>query len=111
MGLIDILTRVAVVDSALVAIGLVLVVGPSRIRSGLRRVQLNVRAVIPAAAVLALVLAMNRVVRQAGMDLSWIIGLNITGDIYDIEGDFVPVLQSFATPPVTAYFEVIYIYG
>jgi membrane-associated phospholipid phosphatase len=111
VGLLDVLTRVTVVVSLLVGVGLVGVVGPSRLRAGIRNVGSNARSVVPAATVLAAVLATNRVVRDAGIDLSWILGLNVTGHIYGLEGRFVPALQSLAVPPLTAYFEVVYIYG
>jgi membrane-associated phospholipid phosphatase len=111
VGLLDVLTRVTVVVSLLVGVGLVVVVGPSRLRAGTRNVGSNARGVVPAATVLAAVLATNRVVRDAGIDLSWILGLNVTGHIYGLEGRFVPALQSLAVPPLTAYFEVVYIHG
>jgi len=111
MGLIDVLGRVAVLATLLTGVGMAFVVGPSRIRQGIRNVESNVRGVLPAVAVLAAVLAMNRVVRDAGVDLSWILGLNITDSIYALEGEFVPALQSFATPPLTAYFEAVYVHG
>jgi membrane-associated phospholipid phosphatase len=111
MALIGVLSRVAVVAALLVGAGLVVLVGPARLRDGVRDVTSNVRDVAPAAVVLAAVLGMNRVVRDAGIDLSWILGLRLTRRIHAIEGGFVPALQSLATPPVTAYFEAIYIHG
>jgi len=111
MGLLDVVTLVGAVVVCLNTLGVLLVVGPRRLRAAPRRVRANVSAVAPVLAVLAVVLAVNRIVRQAGVELSWIIGLNITGYIHAVEGAFVARLQSSATPALTAYFGAVYVFG
>lgn len=61
--------------------------------------------------VLIVVLMINSLARGAVADVSWIIGWNLTGAIFRIEGTFVAWLQSFADPLSTAYFSFIYVYG
>jgi len=81
--------------------------------AGVRRGSLreNVRAVGPTAAVLGALLLANGTVRDVGVQLSWLIGINVTGAIHAIEGGFVADLQSFAAPPLTAYFSFVYVFG
>ena len=80
---------------------------------GVRRgsIRENVRAVGPTAAVLGALLLANGTVRDVGVHLSWLIGINVTGAIHAIEGAFVADLQSFASPPLTAYFSFVYVFG
>lgn len=111
MALVDVLTRVAVVDFILLGIALLLIIGPSRLWRASSRIVPNLRAVWPTALLLAFILVLNRIVRDAGIDLSWIVGLNITSLLYALEGRVVPMLQSYGSPVVTAYFEFVYIYG
>lgn len=81
------------------------------LRRSARRVHENVRAVSTTAVVLGVVLALNGFIRDLGVELSWLIGVNITGYIHAFEGAFVVWVQSFATPELTAYFSVVYVYG
>lgn len=111
MGLLDVVALVSAVVVAFHLLGAVLVVGPERLRGASRRVRANLSAVAPVMIVLAVVLAVNKVVRHAGVELSWIIGLNITGYIYAVEGPFVAWVQSMAAPPLTAYFSFVYVFG
>lgn len=60
---------------------------------------------------LLVVLVINSVSRETVTDVSWIIGWNITGTIFNVEGTFVAWLQSFANPIATAYFSFAYVYG
>ncbi|MEA5386243.1 phosphatase PAP2 family protein [Haloarculaceae archaeon H-GB11] len=111
MGLLDVLTQVGAVVVALHLVALVVVVGPKRLwtlRCGLRT---KLRTIGPSLGVLVTVLLANGVVRNVGVELSWIIGLNITGGIHAVEGRFVAHLQSLATPPLTAYFGFVYVFG
>ena len=111
MGLLDVAAMVVAVVVALHVLGAVLVVGPDRLRGASRRTRANLPAVAPVLVVLGAVLAVNKLVRAVGVELSWIIGLNITGYIYTIEGSFVAWLQSMATPTMTAYFGFVYVFG
>ncbi|PSP94758.1 phosphoesterase PA-phosphatase [Halobacteriales archaeon QS_4_62_28] len=111
MALFDIAVQILVVIAVANCVATLVFVGPDRIRAGRRYLRDNVVATWPSLVALVLFLVANSIIRDAGVDLSWLIGLNITGYIYAIEGQFVDFLQSMATPPVTAYFSAIYIYG
>jgi membrane-associated phospholipid phosphatase len=111
MALRTVAFQVAVVVGVLQVLGLFLVVGPARLRRSLRRVRPNLEAVAPTVAVLAVVLVVNGVVRDVGVELSWLIGVNVTGYIHALEGQFVARVQSLATPALTAYFDFVYVFG
>ncbi|MGM0371878.1 MAG: phosphatase PAP2 family protein [Halobacteriota archaeon] len=69
---------------------------------------------IPAIVLLGGLLVFNQLFRDVGTELSWLIGWNITGAIYKIEGEFVGLLQEFipefATPVFTSLYLVGYIF-
>jgi membrane-associated phospholipid phosphatase len=111
MALLDVVFQVGVVVVALHFVATPLVVGSDRLRTARRVVRSNLSAVGPAVAVLALVLLINRVVRDIGVELSWILGLNITGHLHAVEGQFVSQLQSTLPPSLTAYFGFVYVFG
>ncbi len=111
MNLIEILSQVVAVVLVLLPVAMVIIVGPNRLRTALSDLRPRVREIVPIFTVLGIVLAINSVVRDSGNNLSWIIGLNVTGYIHVIEGQFVAYLQSMATPALTAYFGYIYVFG
>jgi membrane-associated phospholipid phosphatase len=124
MALVDVLLQVGLVVGIGHLLGYWLLLGdpaarPSGPAQGLqqrvageaRRIQRNLRAVVPTLAVLVGVLAVNSVVRDIGVELSWLIGLNITRYIFLLEGQLVAVIQSIATPTLTAYFGFVYVFG
>ena len=111
MALFDVVLQVLGVVFALIFGVLIVVVGSDRVRGGRRNVHENVRANATAIVVLGVVLAANSIIRKVGIDLSWIIGVNITGYLHAIEGNVVPTIQSFATPAFTAYFSAVYVVG
>ena len=76
-----------------------------------QRVRRNVTGLWPTLGLLGIVLAINKVVRAVGVELSWLIGINLTGYIYLLESQFVAVVQSYATPRLTAYFGFVYVFG
>jgi membrane-associated phospholipid phosphatase len=80
-------------------------------RAAVRAARRNARAVAPTAVALGAILAVNGVVRDVGVELSWLIGVNITSSIYALEGGFVAAVQSFTTPTLTAYFSFVYVFG
>ncbi len=112
-----VLLRLTVVVLAMVLIGLVVVVGTDRLRRSRRDVRRRARAIAPAAAVLVVVLSTNSVARRVVPDGSHIVGIRATFGvdatwwIYELEGGFLPWLQSFETAALTAYFSFIYVYG
>jgi membrane-associated phospholipid phosphatase len=111
MTLVDVASRVGVVVTALLAVATLVVVGPGRLRVAHRPLRSNLRAAWPLVGVLAAVLGANSVVRSVGIELSWLIGLNVTGHIHAVEGALVAELQSLATPSLTAYFGFVYVFG
>jgi membrane-associated phospholipid phosphatase len=79
--------------------------------------------VAPYVGLLGVVLVANKVARDVGPDLSWLVGVSITPTLQSVDGrilwplfgegtpQFVTWLQTQATPELTAYFSFIYIYG
>jgi len=106
-----ILARVVAVVAVTCAVSLPPVVG----RSGLARLRREgadrCRRAAPELAALGVILGVNGLVRDRVPDVAWLVGWNITGYIHSLEGGFVPWVQSFATPPLTAYFSFVYVYG
>jgi membrane-associated phospholipid phosphatase len=111
MTLLELVTNLGVVVAALLALSTLVVVGPSGLRRCHRTVRANLRTAWPTLGVLAVVLAVNSVVRRVGIELSWLIGVNVTGYIHGVEGALVAHLQSLASPPLTAYFASVYVFG
>ncbi|MHC3439659.1 phosphatase PAP2 family protein [Natrialbaceae archaeon A-gly3] len=109
--LLRVLAQVVAVIAFMLIVGLVVVVGRDRLRETRRECLSRLRAVAPIALVLATTLALNGVVRGVSYDLSWTVGWEATWTIYELEGQFIVWIQSLATPPVTAYFSFMYIYG
>lgn len=111
MSFETVLARVVGVVLAACVVGLPLVVGRSGLgrlrREGARRL----RDAAPALVTLGLVLGVNAVVRERVPDVAWLLGWNVTGYIHALEGGFVPWVQSFATPGLTAYFSFVYVFG
>ncbi|WP_049972926.1 phosphatase PAP2 family protein [Haladaptatus cibarius] len=111
MNLAEIAGKVFVGASILLGIATMLFVG----REGLERAREQFReriiSVYPYLVLLIGVLGVNKVAREFGPELSWLIDWNITGLIHAIEGDFVGKIQAIATPELTAYFSFMYIYG
>ncbi|WP_276253785.1 phosphatase PAP2 family protein [Halomontanus rarus] len=108
---VQVLLEVIAVVALMLVVATGAVVGRRRIRRTVAEYRLRLRAVAPVLVILATVSMFNGVARQVVPDISWMIGWNLTWEIYDLEGEFILWLQSFATPPVTAYFSFVYIYG
>lgn len=77
----------------------------------IRRPRRRFRAISLHLVLLVAVLLVNRTFRHLGQELSWALGWNITGLIYSIEGEFVAFVQSYATPLLTEFFSLVYLYG
>ncbi len=86
-------------------------VGRSRLVEVRAEMRPRLREAAPYLGLLAVVLLVNKVARDLVPEVSWLVGWKITSDIHAIEGAFVADLQSIATPPLTAYFSFVYIYG
>lgn len=111
MTLLSIVVELAVVVTGLLVLTTVLVLESPWILREQLPTRGQVRGHLPYVVLLASVLVVNSVARRFGADVSWLLGWNVTGYLYAIEGGFVPWLQSFATPPMTAFFSAVYIYG
>ena len=111
MTLLQVVLQVLAVVVALHVIGLYVFTSVRDGRTAFRTARTNARRVAPAAVVLGVVLVANGLIRDAGVQLSWLIGINITRDIYAVEGEFVAAVQSVATPELTAFFSFMYVFG
>ena len=111
MSLAEVLLEVGVVVGLLHLVSLLAVVGVDDLRTARRTAPSTLRAAAVPLGGLAAVLAVNGVVRRVGAELSWLVGVNVTGVIFAIEGSFVAALQSHATPAATAYFGFVYVFG
>ncbi|XVH30476.1 phosphatase PAP2 family protein [Haloferacaceae archaeon DSL9] len=111
MTLVRVLLEIAVVVVSLCALGSVTLIGRERLRQLRADLTSRLREVAPHIGVLAAVLIANSFLRDILPDVSWVIGINITDTIYNLEGGFVVWIQSFATPGLTRYFAYIYIFG
>ncbi|WP_458190334.1 phosphatase PAP2 family protein [Haladaptatus sp. NG-WS-4] len=111
MSLAEIAGFVLVGELLMLGIATAVFVGQSGLRRAHRQFRERLAEVFPHLALLVVVLAINKVAREYGPDLSWLIGWNVTGRIHAIEGNFVGEIQSIATPELTAYFSFMYIYG
>ncbi|WP_435159777.1 phosphatase PAP2 family protein [Haladaptatus sp. DFWS20] len=111
MSLAEIAGRLLIGEIVLLGVATVLFVGWSGLRRAKEQFRERLTATYPYLGLLIGVLAVNKVAREFGPELSWLIDWNITGLIHAIEGDFVGKLQSIATPELTAYFSFMYIYG
>jgi membrane-associated phospholipid phosphatase len=84
-------------------------------RAGLEQFARNVRTAprqtIAPFALLGGALLFNKFVRDVSPELSQVVGWNVTGLIYAVEGPFVAVVQSIATPTTTAVMAVAYLPG
>ncbi len=124
MALVDVLLQVGLVVGTGHLLGYWLLLGrpdghasgPTRpphrrVADAVQRIHRNLRAVAPTLAALGAVLAVNSVVRDIGVELSWLIGVNITRYIFLLESELVATIQGIATPALTAYFGFVYVFG
>ncbi len=111
MTFAGVLESVVLVTIGLSAVGLLVIVGPERVRTTVRQRRARLRDAVPYLALLGGVLLVNSQARSAVRDLSWTIGIELTVAIYSLEGDLVPWIQSFSSPPLTTFFSFQYIYG
>ncbi|WP_246998059.1 phosphatase PAP2 family protein [Halosolutus gelatinilyticus] len=75
-------------------------------------IQARSRAIAPYAGVLILVYLFNRASHTTtGQRLSTALGVNITDELYALEGDFVAALQSLIPLELTGFFSSVYLFG
>jgi membrane-associated phospholipid phosphatase len=118
-----VLGQVLVVVFALLVVALLSLVGRDRLIRTRHEYRERFAAVAPYVGLLAIVLVANKVARDVGPDISWLIGVSITGHLKTADGlllwplfpentpQVVVWLQSMATPELTAYFSFSYVYG
>ncbi|MHB9287660.1 phosphatase PAP2 family protein [Halobacteriales archaeon Cl-PHB] len=111
MTLVQLLVRLVIIVGALIGLSTLTIVGRPRLRRLVANYQSRLRNGLPYLGLVGGVLAINSVAREVSPALSWLIGVNVTGTIYAIEGEFVAWVQSFASVELTAYFSFMYVYG
>lgn len=111
MGLTTVLLSVIAVVSLLLVIGTIVCLDRQQLRELRGDLRPRLRLAAPALGLLGVVLIANSLTRRTAQQLSWLIGFEITDQIYRIEGEFVAWLQTFQTTELTIYFSAIYIYG
>ena len=111
VGLVAVVAEVLTVLGTLLVAASLTLLGPRRLRRTVRCLRDRIRAAWRPLAALALVLVLNALVRDVGIELSWLVGINVTGAIYTLEGEFVARVQSLATPAVTTLLGYVYVYG
>lgn len=111
MGVLAVFLEVVAVLLLMLTVSLSVVVGPDRLRTAVTELPDRLRMAGRPIGLLVGVLAINSVVRDTGVDLSWIIGTNITEFIYSIEGAVVATIQSLVPGWLTLYFGYVYVYG
>jgi len=111
------------VVAAMLVVATLALVGRDRLIETRQQYRERFASVAPYVGLLAVVLVANKVARDVGPDISWLIGIRITGYLKSVDGSLlwplfpedtpqvVVWLQSMATPELTAYFAFIYIYG
>ncbi|MDS0260600.1 phosphatase PAP2 family protein [Haloarcula sp. S1CR25-12] len=111
MGVVAVFLEVVAVLSLLLTVSLTVVVGRGRLRAAASELPARLRMAAKPIGLLVVVLAINSRVRTTGVDLSWIIGVNITRLIYTLEGTAVATIQSIVPGWLTLYFGYVYVYG
>lgn len=111
MTLVNLLGRIVVIIGVLTALSAVTIIGFERLKGLRRHIRGRLRGALPYLVLLGGVLVVNSQTREIGPELSWMLRINITGAIYNVEGTFVAWLQSFATTELTAFFSFMYVYG
>ncbi len=111
MGVLAVFIEVVAVLSLMLSVSLSIIVGPERLRTAVADLPGRLRVAVKPIALLAGVLLINSVVRNVGVDLSWIIGTNITEFIFSLEGTVVATIQSITPGWLTVYFGYAYVYG
>lgn len=109
--IVVVLSKVVVVVAVMCLLGTLGIARGNRLQQLRRDGRERLREAGPAIVALGATLLINGLVRDKISELSWIVGINITGYIHALEGGFVAWLQSFATPAATAYFSFVYVYG
>jgi membrane-associated phospholipid phosphatase len=118
-----VVSRLVFVVAVAVAVAAVTIVGPGRLAETRRTFRERFDAIVPYVGLLAVVLVANKIARDVGPEVSELFGIRITGWLRRVDGrllwplypsdtpQVVAWLQSMATPELTAYFSLVYVYG
>ncbi|MDF9745077.1 phosphatase PAP2 family protein [Natrinema salsiterrestre] len=109
--LVEVLIQLVVVIGILLPLSIAVFVGRERLARTRSEWRTRLRAAGPTVGVLLLILLINRLARQRAPRLSREIGIHLTSWFYNIEGEFILIFQSIATPELNTYFSLTYIYG
>ena len=99
---LGLLQQIVLVVGALLLVSLLTIVGVGRLGRLRRKLKPRLRELYPYMGLLAIVLVLNSFVRNYGEVLSWLLDWQITGAIYNIEGDLVARIQTFLTTDFVA---------
>ncbi|MGM0591392.1 MAG: phosphatase PAP2 family protein [Halobacteriota archaeon] len=111
MILLEVVGQVVLVVGAMLAVSMVGIVGPESLQRGICIWREQLRETLPYLLGLGAVLALNKVARDYGPALSWVLDWNVTSLIYRTEGTTVAWIQSFSSPTLTTVLGFAYIYG
>ncbi|WP_254537863.1 phosphatase PAP2 family protein [Halomarina litorea] len=111
MSLTSVLVSLVLVCGCMLVVATLGIVGVGRLRGTYGDARRRLRVAAPSLAVLAGSLVVSKLARDYGPEVSWLVGINVTAAILEFEGTFVASVQSFATPPLTAYLSFVYVYG
>jgi membrane-associated phospholipid phosphatase len=118
-----VLGQVLAVVAAMLLVTTGVVVGRERLVRTRYEYRERFSSVAPYFGLLAVVLVANKVARDIGPGISWLIGLNVTPYIHRLDGlllwplygssapQVVVWLQARASPELTAYFSFVYVFG
>ncbi len=115
--------QVLAVVAAMLLVASVVIVGRDRLARTRREYRRRLASVAPYLGLLGVVLVANKIARDVGPGVSWLIGVNVTPLIHRLDGlllwpvspDSTPQvvvwLQSHGSPRLTAYFSFVYVFG
>lgn len=115
--------KVAGIVSLFLIVATVTIVGPNRLRETQQAYRERLTEAAPYVGLLVPLLIVNKLARDIGPELSWLVAIRTTGWLHAIDGlllwplypeetpQVVVWLQSMATPALTAYFSSVYVYG
>lgn len=121
--LVDITIRLLFIVGLMVAFSVFIIVGTDRINQPMSMYRDRLFDIIPYASILVAVLLANKVARDVGPQISWLVGWNVTDHLRTLDGlllwplypentpQFVVFFQTMEQPALTSYFSFIYIYG
>lgn len=108
---LSVIANIVVVVGVTTIIAALVVVGRDRLAETYNDIRRRSREIGPYLLVLVLVVWVAGLLRTVGTELSWTIGWNLTGEIYDVEREFVAMVQTVASPLLTSILSFFYVYG